>query len=136
MSSAAENKTLVESFIGAFNENPARAIEKFLDDSGTWWAAGSLPISGTHPKAAMVEMLRGILTAFESPLTLTIHAMTAEGDRVAVEAESYGKLKGGQIYNNFYHLLFVIQGGKLQAVKEYADTQLAHELFFAETTGS
>jgi ketosteroid isomerase-like protein len=131
MSSTADSKALVEQFIEAFNKDASGAVEEYLDDSGTWWVPGSLPISGTHPKAAMVEMLKGLLDAFETLPTLTIHAVTAEGDRVAVEAESHGKLKDGRIYNNFYHLLFVTRDGKLHQVKEYADTLLAYELFFA-----
>lgn len=133
MPSVEDNKALVERFVEAFNKDAAGAVEQYLDESGTWWAPGSLPISGAHPKPVIVRMLEGLLEAFESPPALTIHAMTVEGDRVALEAESHGKLKDGRVYNNFYHLLFVTRDGKLHAVKEYCDTHLVHELFFAGT---
>ena len=48
--------------------------------------------------------------------------MTAEDDRVAVEAESMAKLVNGERYHNRYHFLFVLRDGRIQAVKEYLDT--------------
>jgi ketosteroid isomerase-like protein len=48
--------------------------------------------------------------------------MTAEGERVAVEAESKAKLANGTLYHNRYHFLFVVRDGRIQAVKEYLDT--------------
>jgi hypothetical protein len=50
---------------------------------------------------------------------MTPKGITAEGDRVAVEAESYGETASGKIYNNLYHFLFEVRGGKIQAVREY-----------------
>jgi hypothetical protein len=48
--------------------------------------------------------------------------MTAEGDRVAVEAESKARLANGTLYHNRYHFLFVVRDGRIQVVKEYLDT--------------
>ena len=48
--------------------------------------------------------------------------MTAEDDRVAVEAESKAKLVNGTLYHNRYHFLFVVRDGRIHAVKEYLDT--------------
>jgi ketosteroid isomerase-like protein len=59
-------------------------------------------------------------------LKVTPKAITAEGDRVALEAESYGELANGKVYNNQYHVLMEIRNGKIQAVREYMDTQHAH----------
>jgi ketosteroid isomerase-like protein len=52
-------------------------------------------------------------------------ATTAEGDRVAVEAESHANLKGGKVYNNKYHFLFELRDGKITKCKEYNDTHHA-----------
>jgi ketosteroid isomerase-like protein len=54
--------------------------------------------------------------------------MTAEGDRVAVEAESRGLHVSGKLYNNLYHFLLVVREGKVHEFKEYLDTKLAHEV--------
>jgi ketosteroid isomerase-like protein len=55
-------------------------------------------------------------------MRLKIHAFTAEGDRVAIEAESHVLNPNGRIYNNFYHYLFRVRDGKLVLFKEYQDT--------------
>lgn len=57
-------------------------------------------------------------------MQLKIHGLTAEDDRVAMEAESrvVRPDKQGRIYNNFYHYLFRIKEDKLVLFKEYQDT--------------
>ena len=54
--------------------------------------------------------------------------MTAEGGRVALEAESHGVHKSGRKYNNHYHFLFKIRDRKIAEIREYADTQHAREV--------
>jgi hypothetical protein len=49
--------------------------------------------------------------------------MTAEDDRVSVEAESYGEITNGKTYENIYHFMFVIRDGKVAAIREYMDTE-------------
>ena len=93
-----------------------------LADSATWWVAGSFPLSGTKTKAQFGELMGGLGAKIDGGLRLTPLGITAEGDRVAVEAESYGKMKNGKTYQNQYHFLFQVRDGKIQAVKEYLDT--------------
>lgn len=45
--------------------------------------------------------------------------------------ESYGENPDGSIYNNEYHMLFVVSDGKVQQVKEYLDTQHTFDVFLA-----
>jgi ketosteroid isomerase-like protein len=54
--------------------------------------------------------------------------MTAEGERVAVEAESLGDHASGQVYSNLYHFLFEFRDGKLLSLKEYMDTERVTEV--------
>ncbi len=69
-----------------------------------------------------------ILGLFPDGLSFRIKAMTAEGDRVAIEAESYGRHRSGKIYNNHYHFLMVIRDGRVAEFKEYLDTMHANEV--------
>ena len=46
-------------------------------------------------------------------MKFTIHSMTAEDDRVAIEAESYGEHASGKTYNNHYHFLMRLRDGKI-----------------------
>ena len=61
-------------------------------------------------------------------IRLTPKAFTTEGDRVAVETESYAKHVNGKTYQNQYHFLFEVRGGKIRAVREYLDTMHANDV--------
>jgi ketosteroid isomerase-like protein len=55
--------------------------------------------------------------------------MTAEDDRVSVEATSYGEISNGKTYKNIYHFMMVINKGKIIAVREYLDTEHVTSVF-------
>ena len=86
----------------------------------------------TKSEFAMVLKNKGSSSAWLEPVKFTIKGITAEGDRVAVEVESYGKFGNGKIYQNHYHFLFEVREGKIQAVREYLDTQHLKETIFTE----
>jgi hypothetical protein len=54
--------------------------------------------------------------------------MTAEGDRVFVEAESRATLAGGGTYNNHYVFMARFRDGKMIEHKEFADTLHIHRV--------
>lgn len=122
------NKQLVQRFWEAFSAGDQKAVLDMMDDSATWWIAGSMPISGTYDKAAFAQLLGGVSDAMTGPIVIKPSAMTAEGERVAVEAESMVVTRKGKTYNNFYHFLFIVRGGKVVAVKEYLDTVHAQDV--------
>jgi ketosteroid isomerase-like protein len=56
-------------------------------------------------------------------LQMDILGLTAEEDRVAMEAQSYLlNAANGRVYNNFYHYLFRVKDGQIVLFKEYQDT--------------
>lgn len=63
------------------------------------------------------------------PLKTHVTGITAEGDRVAIEAESSTQTKNGKSYNNRYHFLFVVQDGVIVEGREYLDTVHFEEVF-------
>jgi ketosteroid isomerase-like protein len=70
-----------------------------------------------------------LVVPMKNGLQMRLGPMTAEGDRVAAEVESYGENPDGSIYNNQYHFVFVIRDSKLVEVKEYLDTQHTFAVF-------
>ena len=109
--------------------NKATAL-KFMESMGSgqmdlslttedvqWWVPGR----GLMSKTEFFELAGGFLGLLKGPIK-----MTAEGDRVAVEAESYGELTNGKTYNNTYHFLFVFRDGKICLSKEYNDSAHAN----------
>lgn len=92
--------------------------ESILTADVCWWVPGR----GTVSKAEFLAMAEGFRSLLAGPMSLTVKGVTAEGDRVAVEAESYGPLKNGKVYNNTYHFLFQFRDGKICLAKEYNDS--------------
>ncbi|MDV7140385.1 nuclear transport factor 2 family protein [Maribacter sp. TH_r10] len=127
-----ENKAIVNAVFKAITDgNWSYVTETFADDAKVW-VAGDMPISGNHTKDFVRGLEAGNPAMFPNGMSLTPKAMTAEGDRVAVEAETYGEHFSGKTYNNFFHFLLVIRDGKIQEWKEYMDTKHASYTFFGE----
>lgn len=127
--SVEENKKVVVRLMEAFSAGKMDEVLGLLDESATWWVAGNFPLSGTRDKRAFAELVGGLGGTVEGAIKLTPKAFTCDGDRVAVEAESYATLKNGRVYNNHYHFLFEVRGGKVQKVREYLDTMHTNEVF-------
>ncbi|WCT73871.1 nuclear transport factor 2 family protein [Sphingomonas naphthae] len=97
----------------------------FTDDA-IWWMQGS----GELPIDAFAEMAAAFSARHVAgPGEALIHGVTAEGDRVAVEAECIVPLANGSIYRNSYHFLILFRDGKARLVKEYHDTERAADAF-------
>lgn len=127
--SAEDNKKVVLSFFENFSAGKAEAALALMADNATWWVAGKpdlFALAGTKTKAQFAEIVKGLGAAMPKGLRITPKGITAEGDKVAVEADSYGELANGKVYNNQYHFLIEVRNGKIQAVREYLDTQHAH----------
>ena len=93
-------------------------------DDAVWWAPGR----GDFDNATFAKMAGGFASMFKSPSQITVHGVTAEGDRVAIEAQGHAELTNGKVYLNTYHYLFVFRDGKICRGKLYNDTQHAKEI--------
>jgi len=131
--SAEENKAVVKEFLEVFSTGDVDGILDRLDDNATWWISGSLEgMSGTKSKAEMGQLLGGVTTVYkEGAMRVTPVEMTAEGDRVVVEAEGYAELNNGRVYNPKSAWVFEVADGKVKAIREYLDTAHAHATFMA-----
>ena len=130
----AENKRIVLGFVEALSSGNVEAAKAALADDATWWIPGSLPVSGTHRgKKAIFEDFLGQAQALFQPNSVSIQVRNAigEGDSVAVEWIARGKSAKGRNYENYYHLMFELKDGKIQAIREYVDTLYAKEVLFS-----
>ena len=123
-----ESRKLVLALFENLDAGNGAAVLDALSDSATWWIQGNFSLSGTRTKAQFVELLGQLGAAIDGGLSLRVKGVTAEGDRVAVEAESFAKMKSGKTYQNRYHFLVEVRDGKIQAVREYLDTIHANEV--------
>jgi ketosteroid isomerase-like protein len=127
-----ENKKFAQTFLEALSRGDWQFVEDAYAEDVVIWTAGSMPFSGTHSKDGLSDVKAWLTGSFPEGLKFTVKAMTAEGERVAIEAESYGKHISGKIYNNLYHFLMVIRDGKVIELKEYMDTMHANEVLLSE----
>jgi len=88
-----------------------------------WWVLGR----GTIDRARFNELVRsGLMTAQRRSVKIT--GITAEGDRVAYEADGE-MVFPERVYRNKYHNLLVIHDGLIIEGREYMDTKAAAEAF-------
>jgi len=118
-----DNKALVERLFAAISSGRLEEAYDTLADDATWWVGGKTTLSGTYAKPQFMELLGGIAPQAPKGLALTPVAMTAEGDRVAVEATSYAEFNNGRVYQNEYHFAIVVRNGRIVSVREYLDTE-------------
>lgn len=124
------NKRLVLQFLGHYAAARYDDALAMLAEDSTWWLPGhpqEFPAAGTVDKATVRRRLAANLKLLPHGLEITTGLVTAEDDRVAIEAESKATMSNGRLYHNRYHFLFVVRDGKIQAVKEYLDTLHARE---------
>jgi uncharacterized protein len=129
---AHDNKAIVSEFFSTFSKGDVAGVLGMMHDDGSWWVSGAIEgMSGTYPKAELAGLLEGARALYrEGALRITPTSMTAEADRVAVEAKSFATMADGRIYANNYHFLVTLCDGKISAVREYMDTIHAKETFF------
>ena len=119
-----ENKATVRDFLACFDRGDVEGALSRMTDDCSWWIAGKpdmFALASTKSKMEMTELLGQLVPGMKDGLKMTIKGLTAEGERVAAEVESLGEIEGGPTYNNEYHFLFIVQDGKIAAVKEYLD---------------
>lgn len=124
-----ENKRLVLEFIGYVSNGDVDKILDNMADDATWTIVGHTnvsPAACTRNKAQVKELFEGLAALFPKGLSTTPRAVTAENDRVAVETETNGFTRDGKVYNNYYHMLYIVKDGKIQTMREYCDLKYVH----------
>jgi ketosteroid isomerase-like protein len=124
MSTEANKELAVELFARFTAGDLAGALDLLADDL-TWWIAGKpgqSPAAGAHDKTYMGRLFHRMFRELEDGLRMTVESAVAEGDQVALQVESLGKLKNGRVYDQEYHLAMTVRDGRIREVREYLDT--------------
>jgi uncharacterized protein len=127
------NKEVAREFFARFTAGDIAGVLDSMTDDATWWLPGKpeqLPILGVQNKEQMARLFHAMTAQLENGLKMTVKSVIAEGDKVALEAESYGQLRNGRVYNQEYHFAMTIRDGKVSAVREYLDTQHVFATWF------
>jgi len=135
MSTEQNKKAAIELF-ARFTAGDIPSVMASMTDDATWLISGkpdASPAAGLYTKEKISGLFLTMQGRLKSGLKMTVTSAIAEGDKVALEVESYGELKNGNIYDQRYHFLIEFRGGKICAVREYLDTQHAHSVWFGRS---
>ena len=126
------NKRAAMALLQASAVHDGEAFAALLADGARYWTCGKPHLfraAGWKSKETISAYMR-TPSIFPGGVKVTFGAITAETNRVAVEAETRGTLPDGRVYTNVYHYLFTFApDGRIAEVKEYLDTQSANEFF-------
>ncbi len=128
----AAGQKLVSDFFARFTESDVDGVMALLTDSVHWQMMGQqggLPVSGTMNRQEIGAFMVGARELVDGRIEMTPLEWTIELPRLAVEVESHATLKNGRVYHNLYHYLFVLKDGKIETIKEYADTDQVRRVF-------
>lgn len=130
-----ENKAVVRRWFDAVNRGDEAAILATTAEDFNFMTMACQPawLLYNWNREQFSKVPSTMSTVLKSPIQLEIVDMTAEGDRVAVEAETDSEMLDGRRYNNAYHFVFKLRAGKFIEVREYSCSYLAQSCFGAVT---
>ena len=127
-----KNKEVAQELFDSISEGNIEAAANLMSDDISWWISGKaseLPFAGVYDKEGLKKLFNRMNRQLLNGLKMTVKSSIAEGDKVAMEVESYGELKNGRVYNQQYHFLITIVDAKIANVKEYLDTQHVYSVW-------
>jgi ketosteroid isomerase-like protein len=133
--STERNKATAQRFFELFSASDIDGVLALMADDATWRIPGKkelTPTAGVYSKERIRRLFRRMIDNLTGGLRMSLVSAIAEGDRVAVEATSSGDLKNGRLYRQEYHFIMEFRDGKISAVREYLDTQHAHDVWIRE----
>lgn len=120
------NKAATRALFDAMNAFDLDRVRSFFSDDVAYelpYHPTTSPLSGTVNLAGLMELYGSVGRMMPAGLRFAIGTMTAEDDRVAVEAESHSDTPLGEFHNR-YHFLLRFHDGKIIEGKEYADSAM------------
>ena len=129
------NKATAQRFFELFSAGDIDGVLALMTEDASWRTPGKkelTPTAGVYTKERIGRLFRRMLDNLSTGLRMTVLSSIAEADCVALEVVSSGDLKNGRLYRQEYHFLMEFRDGKISAVREYLDTQHAHEIWIRD----
>ena len=129
------NRVIAQRFFELFSASDIDGVLALMTDDATWRIPGKKELTmslGVYSKERIGRLFRRMLDNLSTGLRMTVLSSIAEGDRVALEVTSSGDLKNGRLYRQEYHFIMEFRDGKICAVREYLDTQHAHDVWIRD----
>jgi ketosteroid isomerase-like protein len=124
---ATSNKDTALRFFEALVTADGETVKELIHDDFRYFYPGSMPAGGWWDREGFFASGAMFAGKLAGPITMRIGDVTAEDDRVWMEAESEADLVGGGRYENSYIMAFRIRDGKVCELKEFGDTLMTYE---------
>ena len=115
------NHAVAEAYLSAVTAGDLP--DSLLTDDMTAWLTTQGPVS----KSAYQGAIRLLAKMCESPIRFTVDAVTAQDDRVVIEARSQATLINGQEYANTYVFSLRLRDGRIAWIAEHFNALVAQE---------
>ncbi|MGA6970922.1 MAG: nuclear transport factor 2 family protein [Candidatus Binatus sp.] len=127
-----QQKELAVKFIKALEWPEAKILSTMVTDDFEFDPMGRLKqVPVLHGKEATQLMETNLQRAFPNRLAMRILTVIAEGNAVAIQAESEAITNKGRKYANRYHFYIRFAGDKIALVREYNDTDHVRQVIFS-----
>lgn len=126
MSSASQNKALVQSVFAETAKGNGRPFVDLLSDDVRWTIIGTTAWSRTYSgkRAVVKELLAPLNSQLGGSNVITAKRFIAEDDFVVVEGKGHNRTASGKPYANSYCWVFRFHEGRAIELTEYTDTAL------------
>lgn len=124
------NKAVVLRFIAAMGTNDAAGAAACLGPDAFTLAKGFSKFAGVRRYDTIVGTIAAFRQIVPSGLRLSVQSVTADGERVVVEAVGDALTSTGQPYCNEYCFVFTVRDGLIRQVNEYFCTKLAEDVLW------
>jgi uncharacterized protein len=124
MATPQENKEILKRFISLLGTSNVDGVEALLAEDMIWVIPQRpeySPLAGPRNKVEWDKLYRGFVESSGGSGKFSVVSMTAEDDRVAVEAVNRAETPFG-LYENQYHFAFKMRDGLIVGATEYADS--------------
>jgi uncharacterized protein len=115
-------KELALSWFKAIVSGDVKTAGELIAPDFRYFLTGTLPASGWWDLQGFIESAQMFAGVLAGPITMRIGDVTAEDDRVWIEAESEAALASGGTYANTYVIALKVRDGKVAEMKEFSDT--------------
>lgn len=116
------NKEIVLRWLTAMTSGDVKTAMGLFADDFRYYLSGSTQAAGWTDVQGFLNIARALSGVLAGPLTMRFGDVTAEDDRVLLEAESEAPLTSGGTYANTYVMAFKLRDGKIAQLKEFTDT--------------
>jgi len=126
------NEQLALDFFEALSSGDLDRLRPFLDENSVWEPmVKDIPGAGRYQGNAIIDEFLAPVRGMFAPGDPKVHVenIFSDGDYVAVESYSDGKLQDGRPYHNRYCWTFRVENGKIGLLREYMDSHYVATLF-------